>query len=163
MNIREYQSEDRKACIKIFQSNIPKFFLPEELVGFEEFLDKMAIGAYWVLEDINEILACGGIGTRNSEGRLHFGMVLNSCHHKGIGSHLMKFRLAQLIKKSEVKAISLDTSQHNPDFFRRFGFLETSVKQDAYGPGLHRHDMRWELPEDEVLRASLIEKLLSSG
>lgn len=162
MKIRDYQIKDRNNCIKIFKSNIPKFFLPEELEGFEEFLDKMAIGAYWVLEDSNEILACGGIGTRNSEGRLHFGMVLNHWHHKGIGSHLMKFRLAELIKKPEVKAISLDTSQHNPDFFRRFGFVETSVKPDAYGPGLHRHDMRWELPNDTLSREGLIEKLLSN-
>ncbi len=160
MKIREYQPEDQQACINIFNSNVPKFFLPEELNGFEEFLDKMAVGAYWVLEETGEILACGGIGVRNSEGRLHFGMVSNSCHHKGIGSRLMKYRLAKLIERPEVKAISLDTTQHNPGFFNRFGFVETSVKLDAYGPGLHRHDMRWELPDNVDERKVLQAKLL---
>ena len=114
MKIRDYQPEDRKACIQIFKSNIPRFFLPEELAGFEEFLDKMAIGAYWVLEESGTILACGGIGVRSSEGRLHFGMVLNSYHLKGMSSQLINFWLAKLIARPDVKVISLDTSQQNP-------------------------------------------------
>ena len=159
MKIREYKVSDREACLKIFKSNIPKFFLPDEAKGFEEFLDKMAIGAYWVVENALELIACGGIGTRAEEGRLHYGIVANSYHKQGIGSQLIKFRLAQLIEKATVKAISLDTSQHNPEFFKKFGFVETSVKENEYGPDLHRHDMRWVLPIDRGDRQALSRKL----
>jgi N-acetylglutamate synthase-like GNAT family acetyltransferase len=145
MNIRAYETKDREACLGLFKSNIPKFFLPEEVAGFEEYLEKHTRENYWVLESSNTILACGGIGIRGNEGRLHYGMVANDWHKKGIGSLLLNFRIGKLIDNPEIKVISLDTSQHNPRFFARFGFVQTSVKENGYGNGLHRHDMRWEL------------------
>jgi len=162
MKIREYKISDSKVCVEIFKSNIPKFFLPEELSGFEEYLTKYTDKNYWVLEHADKVLACGGIGVRGGEGRLHYGMVANEWHKKGLGSKLIKFRLAKLIENPEVSAISLDTSQHNPNFFSRFGFIETSAKENAYGQGLHRHDMRWELPLDHEARETIRHKLLSS-
>ncbi len=159
MKIRKFESSDRQACIELFKSNIPKFFLAEEMAGFEEFLSKFTQENYWVLENEDEILACGGIGIRPPEGRLHFGMVANNWHKKGLGTKLLKFRLIKLIEIPQVTAISVDTSQHNPDFFRRFGFNEISFKENAYGPGLHRCDMRIELPSSMAERQNLIKKL----
>ena len=161
MKIREYTRTDRDTCIDMFKSNIPKFFLHKEIKDYEDFLDSMVLGAYWVLENQGKIIACGGIGTRESEGRLHFGLVENSWHRKGVGSRLLKFRLAKLIQNPNVKAISLDTSQHNPEFFNRFGFQETSAQENYYGPGLHRHDMRLVLPLDQVERQKLVDELLA--
>ena len=159
VKIRPYNSEDRPGCLELFKSNIPKFFLPSELSDFNEFLAKYTQDVYWVLEDSGKILACGGIGVRNGEGRLHYGIVANDRHRKGLGSRLIKFRLGKLIENSDVVAISLDTSQHNPKFFNRFGFVETSRKENAYGPGLHRYDMRWVLPVDAHERALLLKNL----
>jgi N-acetylglutamate synthase-like GNAT family acetyltransferase len=153
--IRPYRVEDRNACLELFKSNIPKFFLPEEVQGFEEYLDKHVTTNYWVLEIDGEVIACGGIGVKPPEGRLHYGMVANKWHKKGIGSELLKFRLAKLVENPEVKVIGLDTSQHNPKFFSRFGFEEVSVKENAYGVGLHRHDMNWNLPVDSGDREKL--------
>lgn len=159
MTIREYTVHDRQPCIDIFTSNIPDFFIEVEIPEFKSFLDTNALGAYWVLENADDIIACGGIGTRGSEGRLHFGMVKREWHRKGIGSTLLKFRLAKLIGNPSVEAISLDTSQHNPKFFGKFGFRETSIQENYYGPSLHRHDMRWELPKSSDLRKILVEEL----
>jgi N-acetylglutamate synthase-like GNAT family acetyltransferase len=160
MQIRPYKSEDRESCLELFKSNIPKFFLQSEMADFEEFLAKYTKDVYWVLEDSGKILASGGIGVRNGEGRLHYGIVANDWHRKGLGSRLVRFRSAKLIENPDVVAISLDTSQHNPEFFNRFGFVETSAKENAYGPGLHRHDMRWVLPADIHERAILLKNLL---
>lgn len=160
MKIREYITADRDACIEMLKSNIPKFFLPKEVKDYEDFLDTMALGTYWVLENKGSIIACGGIGARESEGRLHFGLVEKSWHRKGVGSVLLKFRLAKLVQNSNVKAISLDTTQYNPEFFSKFGFQETSIQENYYGPALHRHDMRLVLPLNQEERLELIDKLL---
>jgi [ribosomal protein S18]-alanine N-acetyltransferase len=161
MNIREFTLNDKKACVEIFKSNIPTFFLNEEIKIFEDFLETNAIGAYWVLENSGHVIACGGIGTRDSEGRLHFGIVHHSLHKQGVGSKLLQFRLAKLIENPNVKAISLDTSQHNPKFFNKFGFEVTKITENYYGPNLHRFDMRWELPTSAGERKLLAQKLSS--
>lgn len=162
MNIRKYQSSDLAACLKIFDSNIPKYFADQERLLFVNYLGQLSTNTYWVIEKDNTVIACGGYGVRDGEGRMHWGMVDQSMHRQGIGSHFFRFRLAKLIEMPEVKFIGLDTSQHTPGFFKQFGFRETKVTPEYYGPGLHRHDMQWDLPQDNETRLELIQNLLKN-
>ena len=141
MEILNYDPKYKQQCIGIFESNIPKFFLPKELPACKEYFASIIASNYWVLEHQNEIIASGGIGIDGHAGRMHYGMVRNDWHKKGIGTRLFEFRLGKLIENPNIATIGLDTCQHNPNFFRRFGFVETSVKENGYGPGLHRIDM----------------------
>jgi ribosomal protein S18 acetylase RimI-like enzyme len=77
----------------------------------------------------------------NGTARLCYGIIHALHHKKGFGRAMVEFRLRKLVSNDSVKCIRLDTSQHNPGFFNRFGFSEIEVKPDAYAPGLHAHEM----------------------
>jgi hypothetical protein len=49
--------------------HLPKFFAPEELQLFEDFLDHDIEGNYYVVKGDGQVLACGGIFFR---WKLHF-------------------------------------------------------------------------------------------
>lgn len=152
LKIREYQLKDRLDCLRIFNSNIPKYFANEERALFDKYLHAPP-GKYWVMENDQGLIACAGYGVQDgNQGRLHWGMVMHGCHGEGYGTKFLKFRLHKLVEDPTVAYIGLDTSQHTWEFFHRFGFREFNVTPNGYGPGLHKHDMRWDLPIDPIER-----------
>ena len=50
--------------------------------------------------------------------------------------------------RRELRAVSIDTSQHTVPFYERMGFRTTSVMRDGYAPGLDRCEMILELDRD---------------
>lgn len=107
----------------------------------------------------DEILAAGGIHVKEGGiGSLCFGMVRADLHKKGLGSRMLSYRLLKLMEIPEVKLIRLDTSQHTPRFFQKFGFIVKSVTENFYGAGLHRHDMELAIPEDRRSLQSILIK-----
>ncbi|MPY65186.1 GNAT family N-acetyltransferase [Deinococcus sp. SDU3-2] len=148
MSIRPFQPEDRAACLALFDSNMPEFFLPHERAEFGQWLgqpfDSGEYGEYFVLEHRGQVMACGGVwlDPQNS-GRpagLSWGMVARKAHRRGYGSALLQFRLKRL-RALGATEIHLDTSQHSAPFFARSGFREVRRVPDGYGPGLDRVDM----------------------
>lgn len=53
--IIKYTPVFRERCIEIFKSNLPKFFAPEELQLFEDFLDHHTEDNYYVVNDAGHI------------------------------------------------------------------------------------------------------------
>lgn len=162
-DIRLYQHTDYDSCVRIFKSNIPKFFDPEELPEFEDFLKKYAAESFWIIEQNNVQVGCGGIRIRpDGTGGLCYGMVLESLHNKGFGKTLTNYRLLQLLESPYLKDITLDTSQHTYPFYERFGFKITSVQKDSYGAGLDCYNMKLLVPntplEREALKATIMGK-----
>src|SRR5688572_24186761 len=111
MLIRPYQPADRYACLALFRSNVPLFFLPEELSDFEHFLTEQDTRClqleggerprwepqYYVGEMEGKPVACGGFG-RSRDGShltLIWGMVDRNRHRKGLGKELLLFRLSE--------------------------------------------------------------------
>ncbi|HEY5039871.1 MAG TPA: hypothetical protein VIJ93_12435, partial [bacterium] len=47
---RSYQASDKDACLKVFDSNTPKYFLPQEREKFSVYLDEFPQD-YLLVED----------------------------------------------------------------------------------------------------------------
>ena len=141
---RPYRPEDEAACLAIFASNMPDLFAPEERLEFAEFLKTMS-DPYFVFEDGEQLVACGGVFLRHDRrtAGLSWGMVERSRHRRGYGKTLLQIRLAWLsVHAPEVEALTIDTSQHSAPFFAHMGFETQQVERDHYAPGLDRDAMR---------------------
>jgi [ribosomal protein S18]-alanine N-acetyltransferase len=153
MKIREYHSGDRRACIDIFNSNYPLYFDASELTYLENWLNGMDKGQlvyesnfkeYLYVAELNGmVLACGGyyITKTGKKAKMAWGMVHSDSHKKGIGKLLLEFRMKKIEELYPGHSIELDTSQHTFAFFEKLGFTIISIKENGYGPGLHRYDM----------------------
>ena len=65
MNLRLYRPADARACLSMFDSNVPTYFAPEERSDFERFLREQAVDcAFQVIERDGSIVACGGLSRR---------------------------------------------------------------------------------------------------
>jgi N-acetylglutamate synthase-like GNAT family acetyltransferase len=153
VNIRAYTTQDRQDCLAIFESNCPKYFDADEILGLENWLNGQDSGQityqtsasdyFYVLEENLKIIACGGfyIVKDKPNANMVWGMVNQSHHKNGYGSLLFQHRINQIKMLHPNFNIMLDTSQHTYAFFEKFGFKTHKISKDAYGPGLDRYDM----------------------
>ena len=144
--IRPYTPDDRRGCLELFDSNTPTYFLPEERDPYRLFLDRQP-ALYWVLDEADRLVACGGVAMRDQEASLCWGMIRRDRHRSGLGTKLLLYRLAKAAQELSARSVRLDTSQHSVGFFRKHGFLTTAIAKDHYGPGLDRYDLRLILSE----------------
>ena len=144
--VRSYSSHDKEACLKIFDSNVPRgYFLSHERGEYESFLDNLP-GPYLVVEDESEIVACGGFAPRRSEVgavSLCWGMITETRHRTGLGRFLLIERLRRLSRKTSV--VIANTSQHSCGFFSKSGFRTHRVVKDGICAGIDLHEMRMPL------------------
>ncbi len=149
---RAYRSSDKEACLRIFDSNSPTYFLANERGIFAQYLDNHAEG-YRVVETADHtVIACGGyvIGLDGGAASLCWGMVDKEWHGKGLGKFLLANRLASLAQIPKMKLIRMDTSQRSVEFFMKWGFMTYRITQNHYGPGFHRHEMYLILDDEKI-------------
>jgi hypothetical protein len=150
--IRKYEANDYHACMKAFQTNVPKYFTSEEVEEFERFLTKLADPEaidnpfYYVLELDNRIISCGGFGKKDGIDGIPsitfvWGLVSIEHHKKGFGEQLLKFRLTEIKKQFPNRQVILDTTQFSFSFFEKYGFKTVKITENSYGEGMHRYDM----------------------
>ena len=142
MRIVPYDSKYFENCIKIIQSNTPKYIDDNEHSDYKNYLsrnDKI----YFVLFKNSDIMACGGYGVNKSgtKAGLSWGLVHSQHHNKGYGSELLKYRLNHIKINYPNTEIHLDTSQHTYRFFEKFGFIVEQILKNEYRVGLDRYDM----------------------
>ena len=154
MLLRPYERADRAACLAVFDSNVPRFFAAHEREGFASFLDDLERFAvrYVVLVDGERIIACAGLGLRDGEARMCWGIVDGRRHGEGLGRLLLLLRLVRGAELGARRA-GLDTIPSVATFFEREGFVITGGEDDHYGPGIHRRDLLLLLDEATVARA----------
>lgn len=144
---RPYRPGDFQACLEVFNSNVPRFFVPEERAELASFLRELP-GPYFVLRmEDREVVACGGYAVREEAkaGDLCWGMVRRDLHGQGLGVALLRLRLDALRADPRVGHVELNTSQHTVGFYEALGFRTVGVESDGYAPGLDRCEMRLEL------------------
>lgn len=141
--IRAYQPSDLAGCLALVRSNTPMYFDPAEVAEFKDDLQHWAKlpdakkWPYFVLETCGTIRACGGYFLSNSEtATLIWGMVGFNEHRKGLGKHLLNYRLTTL--PTSVKYVELDTTPASFGFYQKFGFEQHGFEADGYGPGLDK-------------------------
>jgi len=148
MRVRNFMPGDLTACLAIFDSNVPEFFVPAERQEFASLLAALP-GPYLVVEnEAGTVLACGGFavarGTATAD--LCWGMVLRRYHKSGLGRLLLLARLRHIRADAALQDVALNTSQHTRGFYERLGFVVERLQPNRYAPGLDRCDMRLHLP-----------------
>lgn len=141
--IRPYHPADRESCLAVFDSNVPRFFAPDERDLFATFLERFK-ATYLVLCDTDgAVIGCGGIAVR-PDGRtaiLRWGMVHAARQRRGLGRTLTVARLRLAVADPTVEQIVLYTTGMTAGFYRTLGFADTEILPNHYGPGLDRHTM----------------------
>ena len=144
---RPYSQSDYDACLRVFDTNVPRFFRGEERPGYTTFLAHLP-GPYIVLVSSSDaVVGCGGYAVAEGSGvaDLCWGMVDQELHGRGLGRVLAELRIHRIRRDASVVTIALNTSQHTVAFYERLGFRTIRVEPDGYGPGLDRFDMLMEL------------------
>lgn len=146
MLIIKYKPIFRDRCIEIFNSNLPKFFAPEELQLFETFLDRDIKDNYYVVKHDDQVVACGGIflEQETDEAGLSWGMVHSQYHQKGIGKWFTQYRIDLLMKLYPAKTYKVETSQHTAAFYEKNGFKTIEMIPDGFGKGIDKYTMKIE-------------------
>ena len=148
--IRGFESNDRDACLQVFDTNVPEFFRDPEREEFERFLDDLP-GPYIVLQRGAEVIGCGGYALREAGevADLCWGMIRRDHHRTGLGAELAAMRVRLALEDPRVRELALSTSQHTVGFYQKVGFTLLSVEPSGYGPGLDRCEMRMDAPSGE--------------
>ncbi|WOE74926.1 GNAT family N-acetyltransferase [Alterisphingorhabdus coralli] len=150
MQFRDYRSEDKAACLALFDSNVPRYFDPSERQLFSDFLDDPR-GPYFVLELDGDTVGCGGYAREEPDAdgtravTFTWGMVDNARHKEGLGKALAEHRLAVIRRESGLDEVRLSTTPAVAPFFARFGFVAGPVEKDGYAPGMDKVEMRMAL------------------
>lgn len=79
--------------------------------------------------------------SRRGEHSLEWGMVNHTLHGQGLGTNLVKARLALAHASPNIIELTIETSQHSRGFYERFGFTVSKIIPDEFGQGVDRWDM----------------------
>ena len=144
MKIISYNSLYFNWCLSILKSNTPEFIDTTEKSLFINFLSRKEI-VYFVLFESEELIGCGGYGYDNKKNSviLSWGLIHNQFHKMGFGTHLLQYRIKQIVKNYPNSNIILDTSQKTYKFYERFNFKVDNITRNFYGKGLDRYDMSY--------------------
>lgn len=149
VSYREYSSADRDECLRVFRSNMPRFFRNHERPDFEAFIESGEC-PYFVVEEAGTIVGCGGYGVRTGSDHadLCWGMVDQSRHGQRLGEFLLLLRLSEIVREPGIKAVRLGTSQLTDGFFQRYGFAVCERKANGIAEGLDEVEMLLELTDE---------------
>jgi len=144
MRIVPYKSLYFNRCLSILKSNTPEFIDKSEESLFINYLSRKGI-IYFVLFESRKLIGCGGYGYDNKKNSviLSWGLIHNQFHKMGFGTHLLHYRIKQIVKKYPNLNIILDTSQKTYKFYERFSFSVDNITRNFYGKGLDRYDMSY--------------------
>lgn len=147
ITINTYSPEYKAACLLVFKSNMPKYFLEEEFKDFDQWLDDEASnGRYFVCLQEDQVVACGGYfydDDREKAG-LSWGMVNAKLHGTGIGTQLTVFRVQKMQEAFPNSIHMIDTSQHTAPFYEKMGFVTKEITPNGFGEGLDKYYMEIE-------------------
>lgn len=133
------EASHRDGCLAVFDSNLPKFFAPDERALLEAFLAAPR-GRYFVVCDEGRVIASGGVAMRGDDAVLTWGMVHATLHRRGIGRDLTEARI-EIAREMGASRLCIDTTPHSEGFYVRVGFVATAREPDGFGPGLDRVSM----------------------
>lgn len=144
ITIHPYLSTYKESCLEIFKSNMPQYFLANELEDFSQWLDDKALdGRYYIGMHDNSVVACGGYfyDPKKQKAGLSWGMVHANLHGTGIGSLLTTYRIQKMMQEFPHSIHMMDTSQHTYQFYQKFGFVVRKIIPNGFGNGMDQYYM----------------------
>lgn len=145
--IREYLKTDKNDCMEAFKSNVPYYFINEEIQYFENFLQRIETGndnaRFYTILCNQKLVGCGGFGDKDNTGifSLAWGFIHRDFHKKGFGIKLLQYRIEQIKQLKPKFPVIIDTTQYSCGFFEKYGFQTKKVTDNYYAIGMHRYDM----------------------
>lgn len=132
--IREYIHRDFENCVNVFKSNIPKYFMDEEVPGFENFLNKKIIK--FVIEVDGIVVGLGSFGKLKQKQMILWGGIIHRDYQKrGLGKALLEYRIVRCKNEININEIIINTSQLAQKFYEKYGFKVTEIKKGFYRNG----------------------------
>lgn len=136
MNIRHFETSDLDDVLLILRSNIPKYFVHEEVAELKEFLEKNSAD-YYVIKLTDRIVAAGGIALNSDQTvSLCWGMVHNDRIGNGLGRALTDHRIEKARERFGILPLVIVTSQHTEGFYKKYGFVRVEHTANGFGPGI---------------------------
>ncbi|NBB23221.1 GNAT family N-acetyltransferase [Runella sp. CRIBMP] len=146
ITFRTYELSDRTELEEIFLQNTPKYFAPEELGDFLEYLD--IFGDDYVVAVVDgRIVGGGGYWIRSSDhqGGLSWAFLRPDFQGTGVGKALAVYRIDLIKASGGAKMILVETSQHSFGFYEKLGFKLLSQQPDYWAPGIDLYSAVLEL------------------
>lgn len=146
INIRPYELSDRNALESIFLMNTPKYFAPEELGDFLEYLD--IFGDDYVVAVVNKRVVGGGgywIRSSDQQGGLSWAFLRPDYQGTGVGKELAQYRIDKIRETGLAKTIMVETSQHSFGFYEKLGFKLLNKQSDYWSKGIDLYSALLEL------------------
>lgn len=142
IRIRKYHISDKTELMEILQMNTPQYFAKTEIKDFDHYLDS-AIEQYFVIEINDEIVGSGGINFEKTSktGKLSWDIINPDFQGKGLGTDLLKYRIALLQSIPDVEKIAVRTSQFAFQFYEKNGFLLEETQKDFWAKGFDMYKM----------------------
>ena len=134
MRIRQFRPADRAACLALFDSNVPEYFQTTERHAFETFLDspdllpprlrehRGPLGRFYVVENDEGIVGCGGWYFDGNVAGLSWGIVRRSLHRRGLGRFLLEERLKDIRAGGRASSARVRTVPSVQGFFEHADF-----------------------------------------
>ena len=144
ISFRPYSTDDRKACLGIFDANCPAFFAPNERNDFEKFLDANPDGYEVCVVNEQVAGAFGLFGNHERRKSLNWILIDPELQGMGIGSAIIE-RIVGLGRDLELRLLNIAASHKSAPFFAKFGAVTVSVVENGWGPSMNRVDMELHL------------------
>tara|TARA_Y100000385_G_scaffold168296_1_gene174298 strand:- start:203 stop:658 length:456 start_codon:yes stop_codon:yes gene_type:complete len=141
LKFQKYIASKFEECLELFELNCPAYFAEEEREDYRKFLqhDK---DIYLLGYENDSLACCFGITEHNIDlCSLSWIMVQPNRHKNGFGNEMMSYFI-NYAKETIKKTALISTSQHANKFFEKYGAREIAFKENGWGRGMHKIDMR---------------------
>lgn len=140
--IRAYRTPDKSLLVKILELNVPRYFDPKEVAGFERYLEVHG-NTYFTIEYEGSIV--GGVGylidTENRTGQITWIFFDPDHRGHGLGKKAVNHCHELLTSDKSVDKLIVTTSQLAYKFFEKFGYTMVTTEKDYWGEGLDLYEM----------------------
>lgn len=138
---RPYSSGDRADCLRLFDSNCPAYFAPNERADYAAFMTDVA-GEYQVCLLGGQVVGAYGVLPEARTGlALRWILIAPEYQGQGVGSAIMQRVIAAVRATGPSARLSIGASHLSAPFFSRFGARELARTPHGWGPDMHRVDM----------------------
>lgn len=139
--MEKYNPTDKYECMDVFESNIPDYFLHQELIDFENWIDKNDCPDFYVLKKDKIIIGFGGFYFENRQARLVYGIIHKQHQKMGHGKRLTDYRIKKIREKDPDIAIGLETTRLTCKYFEKFGFKTIEIVPKYYYSRIDKYEM----------------------
>lgn len=141
MSLRPFQSEDREACLAVFDSNCEPDWPPQLRAGFAAFLDQFPASVL-VFEHGAAAAGCVAFHFESTDRAcIRWLMVRRDLRGNGLGRFLLFAALKKLGAEHDPALVEAPCPPAAAGFFERQGFRVTQVIPSGWGPGLDRVEL----------------------